>query len=384
MVKNRQVALFIAARLALNTSYRMVYPFLSAFGRGMGVDLEALSLVVTLRSFTGLVGLLVAPLADRRGRRVSMLLGLGLFTLAWLLMVIFPTFAAFCVALPLAAMGNYIFLPAMQAYLGDAVVYERRGLILAITELSWSLAFIAGVPLVGLLIAGGGWTAPFPVFAVLGGLALVLVARVLPRTPPPPQANGQMWSGFKLVLATPAARGVLLMCLLLTAANEEVNLLFGVYLENSFGLQLAALGAASAVIGIAELGGEVISGGIVDRLGKERSIFAGIVANGLAALALPWLGASLEGALLGLFLFYITSEYTYVCVLPLISEILPGARATLMAANVGAFSIGRTLGAFLAPQAYAFGFGANAALALGLNLLALGMLVYVSRKKTVG
>jgi len=384
MVKNRQVVLFIAARLALNTSYRMIYPFLSAFGRGMGVDLEALSLVVTLRSFAGLVGLMVAPLADRRGRRASMLLGLGLFTLAWLLMVFFPTFAAFCVALPLAAMGNYIFLPAMQAYLGDAVVYERRGFILAVTELSWSLAFIAGVPLVGLLIAGDGWTAPFPLFAGCGALALVLVARAMPRTPPPQQAHGQIWSGLKQVLASPAARGVLLMSLLLTAANEEVNLLFGVYLENSFGLQLAALGAASAVIGIAELGGEVISGGIVDRLGKERSIVVGIVANGLAALALPWLGASLEGALLGLFLFYITSEYTYVCALPLISEILPGARATLMAANVGAFSIGRTVGAFLAPQAYTFGFGANAALAMGLNLMALGALVYTTRKRTTG
>jgi len=41
-----------------------------------------------------------------------------------------------------------------------------------------------------------------------------------------------------------------------TAANEQVNLVFGVWLQDSFGLKIAALGAASAVIGISEMSAE--------------------------------------------------------------------------------------------------------------------------------
>ena len=58
--------------------------------------------------------------------------------------------------------------------------YKRRGRVLAITELSWSLSFIVGVPLMGLLIARYGWTAPFPVLTLLGLLAFGVLAWMLP------------------------------------------------------------------------------------------------------------------------------------------------------------------------------------------------------------
>ena len=76
-----QVGLFTLIRVGLNSAYRMVYPFLTAFARGLGVDVETFSLVLTGRSLLGLAAPFLAPLADRRGRKVSMLLGLGLYTL---------------------------------------------------------------------------------------------------------------------------------------------------------------------------------------------------------------------------------------------------------------------------------------------------------------
>ena len=51
--------------------------------------------------------------------------------------------------------------------------------------------------------------------------------------------------------------------------------IFGVWLEDSFDLQIAALGAASAVIGLSELGGEGLVAAFVDRLGKPRAIGLG-------------------------------------------------------------------------------------------------------------
>ena len=126
-----------------------------------------------------------------------------------------------------------------------------------------------------------------------------------------------------------------------TVANEIVNLVFGVWLEDSFGLQIAALSASAAVIGISELGGEGLVALFYDKLGKERAVGFGLAANSVAALLLPLLGQTTFGALLGLFLFYITFEFTLVSVIPMMTEIMPSARATLMSFNVAALSLGR-------------------------------------------
>ncbi|TLN09803.1 MFS transporter, partial [bacterium] len=271
-----QVGLFTLARVMINSGYRMVYPFLSVFARGLGVDVETFSLVLTGRSLMGLLSPLLAPLADRRGRKVSLLLGLGIYTLGAGIVVLWPSLTTFVLALLLTTLGNIVFLPAMQAYLGDRIPYARRGRVLAITELSWSLAFIAGVPLLGWLLAGQGWPAPFALLAGLGVLFLVLIAFFVPNGRPQVQqdASGAVLrpDGLRQVLAIPAVLAALVMSFTFTTANELVNLMFGVWLEDSFHLQLEALAASAAVLGLAELGGESLTVALVDRLGKRRSV----------------------------------------------------------------------------------------------------------------
>jgi predicted MFS family arabinose efflux permease len=350
-----QVLAFTATRVVLNTMHRMVYPFLPVFGRGLGVDLAALSLALTFRSTAGAFGPFLASVADSRGRKAGMLFGLLLYLAGVSLVVFWPVYPAFLLALILTMLGKYVFDPSMQAYLGDRVSYRRRGLVLAVTEVGWSLSFIAGVPLMGLLIARGGWMAPFPLLALLGLLAIVMLSWLLPRDPAPLAGRPGLMANFRSLLTYAPALAGLAMGLSFSAANEVVNLVFGVWMEDSFGLKIAALGAASAVIGLSELGGESLAAGLVDRLGKTRAVGSGLVLNGLAALALPFLGLNLAGAVAGLFLFYITFEFTLVCSIPLMTEILPAARATLMAANSAGLSLGRALGALLAPSLYGLG-----------------------------
>jgi MFS transporter, DHA1 family, inner membrane transport protein len=374
-----QVAAFTATRIVLNTMHRMVYPFLPAFSRSLGVDIEALSLAVTVRSLGGALGPVLASVSDSRGRKAGMLFGLLLFVLGVGLVWIWPAYPAFLVALMLAMLGKYVFDPAMQAYLGDRISYERRGRVLAITELGWSLSFILGVPAAGLLIARRGWAAPFPFLALLGLVAFGVLAWSLPPDPERHAGQPNLWANLRRVAAHPAALTGLAMGLLLSSANEVVNLVFGVWLEDSFGLQVAALGAASAVIGLSELGGETLTAAITDRLGKPLAVGLGLGLNSLTALALPFLGSSLAGALVGLFLFYITFEYTLVSSIPLMTEVLPSARATLMAANAAGLSLGRAVGALMSTPLYLYGKNLPglpdvlpvALASIGFNLLAL-------------
>jgi predicted MFS family arabinose efflux permease len=330
----------------------MVYPFLPAFGRGLGVDLPALSLVLTLRGLAGTFGPFLASIADSRGRKTGMLFGLLLFAGGLTLVVFWPTYTGFLFALILSTLGKYVFDPAMQAYVGDRVDYQRRGLVLATTELGWSLSFILGMPLVAFLIARQGWLAPFPLLALLGVFSFGLLYWWLPKDPKPDTGRPNLLQNIRRTLTYGPALAGLSMGLLASAANEVVNLVFGVWMEDSFGLKIAALGAVAAVIGFSELGGESLAGGFTDRLGKTRAVGLGLLLNNLAALALPFLGRNVPGALLGLFLFYITFEFTLVSSIPLMTEILPTSRATLMAANVAGLSLGRALGALLVPLLY--------------------------------
>ena len=357
--------------MVANTAHRMVYPFLPVFGRGLGMELSSLSLALTARGLVGVFGPFLASIADSRGRKTGMLFGLALFSTGVFLVVIYPTFPVFVLALIFTMLSKYTFDPAMQAYLGDRIAYRRRGLALAVTELGWSFSFILGVPVVGFLIARGGWMAPFPLLSLLGVISLVVLAWMLPRDAVAVTTRPNLWSNLRSVFTYRTAVAGLLVGLFISMANEVVNLVFGVWMENSFGLRITALGAASAVIGFSELGGETLVGALVDRLGKVRAVGMGLVLNCLAAFALPVLGTNVIGALVGLFFFYLSFEFTLVSTLPLMTEVLPSSRATLMAVNVASHSLGRAAGAFVGPSIYGIGFFASVTAAFVLNLFAL-------------
>ena len=108
-------------------------------------------------------------------------------------------------------------------------------------------------------------------------------------------------------------------------ANQLVNVVFGVWLNQSYGLQIVALGSASAVIGFAELIGEGGVSLISDGLTKRKAVFIGIIGCIISSLILPFLGRTIWGAYIGLFLFYLTFEFTIVSGIPMMTGILPSA-----------------------------------------------------------
>jgi predicted MFS family arabinose efflux permease len=130
------------------------------------------------------------------------------------------------------------------------------------------------------------------------------------------------------------------------------------------------------VIGFSELSGEGLVAGLVDRLGKRRAVMLGLALNAGASLALPVLGRTLAGGLVGLFLLYLTFEFSVVSAIPMMTELVPDARATMMAGNAAAFSGGRALGALLGPILYGYGLMVNGVTAAGLDLVAVALLLF--------
>ncbi len=79
-------------------------------------------------------------------------------------------------------------------------------------------------------------------------------------------------------------------------------------------------------------------------------------------------------------MFYLSFEVVVISALPLMSEIMPNSRATMMALFIAALSIGRALGDLAAPPLYKGGILVNGAVSLLFNLLALFLLTRIKFK----
>jgi predicted MFS family arabinose efflux permease len=88
-------------------------------------------------------------------------------------------------------------------------------------------------------------------------------------------------------------------------------------------------------------------------------------------LMLPLMQSNLTGALVALFLFYISFEFLIVSSIPLMTEVMPKARATMMSGFFTTASIGRAAASVVVSPLYSFGFGAAVFVAVAFNLLSM-------------
>jgi predicted MFS family arabinose efflux permease len=151
----------LPARLLLNAQGRIVYPFLPAISRGLGLPFETTALLLAIRGLIGATSPAFGYLSDRIGRKTLMLAGLVTMIVGATLLALGQTFAAALFAFALLGFAKAAYDPAMQAYVADAVPYEKRGRALGTIEYSWAGSWLFGVPVAGFLIARRSWRTPF-------------------------------------------------------------------------------------------------------------------------------------------------------------------------------------------------------------------------------
>ncbi len=366
-----RIAGAMLGRLVINTVRRFVYPFAPVIGRELAVPLTAITAMVAACQFAPLVGLVSGPLADRWGYRRMMIIGLGLVALGMSAAGIWPTFPVLVVAVVLSSFGKTIFDPAIQAYAGARVDYARRGRVIGLLEFPWAGAALIGIPIVGLLIQHAGWSMALLSLAMAATvcIALILWGFEADRAMTTGRRSGISW---KPLAARPAARGMLGFAFFASAANDALFIVFGVWLESSFGMNLAALGLSTVVIGTAELIGEAMTAFTADRTGLKRSATIGLVMCMFAYGLLPVWGTGLTGALVGLFCVFVSFEFTIVNCLTLATELVPGHRATMLSGFYVVAGFGRVCGSLLGvPLWRAGGITAVGGCATVLTLLAL-------------
>lgn len=366
-----QVAVITLFRGVANTVFRMVYPLLPVLARGVGVEIGAMALIVTGMSLLGLSAPFTALISERYGKRVTMMIGLVFNGLGLMVVFLVPGYLGLALALWSATLAKFAYDPASHAYVGDRVDYAQRGRVMGLMELSWSGAFIMGVPIATWLIAQGNWRTPFAVFGLLSIVGAVFLFLIVDADVPAQRTRTNFWGSLHTAVNTRMAVAGLVLGFGISAANQLVAVVFGVWIEEAFGVALAALAAAALVIGSSELLGEGVVAAFADRIGKRRLVALGIAFNIAAALLLPFTGVTLTVALIGLFLFYLSFEVALVATLPLATAISAGDRAVYLTVLVAAITLGRALMTPLAPLLFSYGLIANTVLAVLMNVTAL-------------
>ncbi|AKT39634.1 Bcr/CflA family multidrug efflux MFS transporter [Chondromyces crocatus] len=181
-----RLALILGALSALGPlTIDMYLPSFPALARSLGVNIAAVQLTLA----TYLAGLAVGqlaygPLADRFGRRLPLLAGLGLYIAASLVCAVTTNLPALATARFIQALGGCSGMVISRTVVRDH--FDERGS----ARLYSSLMLVMGVapilaPLLGsqvLLVAS--WRAIFLALALAGTAALFLIALTLPESLP--------------------------------------------------------------------------------------------------------------------------------------------------------------------------------------------------------
>jgi len=353
---NRSLALSIAAiifgRLVINITKRFPYPFVSAIATNFGVSAANIQNVIALNNGTGLLSPIFGTISERYGRKPVMLVMLGMMSIMSFVGAVFADYGVFVVVMFAFGIGKIIYDPTFQAYLGDVIPFHRRARVMGIAELSWAFSLVIAAPVVGFLLDAANLQAVFIFLTVCLALGTIAVAVFVESDGKSKDERKSIkvinpLTAFQVIRQHPPAVFALIFAICLTMSHEIFFINYGLWMEESFDLVLTALGTVTIVIAIAEIVGEFIVITIADRIGTKLTCISGMLVAAISFAIIPNLTFSLPVALFGIFVMFIGIETAIVASLPLLTEILPDARAIMMSANMGAHSLGRVIGAFV-------------------------------------
>jgi DHA1 family bicyclomycin/chloramphenicol resistance-like MFS transporter len=267
------------------------------------------SVEITLASwFVGLaVGQLVqGTLADRFGRRLPLIAGTAVYTLASLGCALASDMTALAAWRCVAAFGG-----AASAVIPRAMVRDLADGLAAARLMSRLMLVMGAAPILaptlgGLLLGAGGWRAIFWVSAAYGALSCLLAWALLPETLPPAQRVRR--SAVNLLRdfgQIGRERGFLTNALMGAAAMFSVFAFISgapaVYIEH-FGVPPERFGLLFAVSATGFIAASQLNPALLRRLGPRRVPAYALRVSGAAVLVLAVAAFSGAGGLMGVFI----------------------------------------------------------------------------------
>jgi len=184
-----------ASAFAIGTTEFVVMGLLQQMAADLGVSIPAAGLLVSGYAMGVVIGgPLLAMATAKLPRKTVLLVLMGLFVFGNVLCALAPSYGVLMVARVITSLAHGSFFGAGAVVAGHIAAPGRKTQAIALMFAGLTVANILGVPMGTLLGQAAGWRATFWAVSVLGVIALLVMARYVPRldTMAPPRLRQEL------------------------------------------------------------------------------------------------------------------------------------------------------------------------------------------------
>lgn len=343
------LALTLSA-FAIGTTEFVIVGLVPTIAQDLSVSLPSAGLLVSLYALGVAIGApVLTALTGRWSRKHVLLSVMTLFVIGNVLAWMAPSYGSLITARILTGLAHGVFFSIGSTIATGLVSKDKEASAIAIMFTGLTVALVTGVPLGTWIGQNFGWRATFMVVAVLGFIALIGSALLIPKNlkQSAPARISQQLS----VLTQPRLLLVYAMTTVGYGGTFTAFTYLAPILQQVSGFDASAVGLIMLVYGVSVAFGNIWGGRLADRLGPIKAlsyIFAALAAvllvftftasNSVAAVLtiLVW-GAFAFGNVPGL----------QVYVVQLAEKYTPNAVDVASGLNIAAFNVGIALGSIL-------------------------------------
>lgn len=351
--KNEDVTIPLAlwaltlSAFAIGTTEFVIVGLVSTIANDLGVSLPSAGLLVSLYAVGVAIGApVLTALTGRWNRKIVLISLMGLFVLGNLLAWQAPSYETLIITRILTGLAHGVFFSIGSMIATSLVSKDKEASAIAIMFTGLTVALVTGVPLGTWIGQHFGWRATFLVVSVLGLIALIGSAILVPKN-----LKQSIPATFKeqlQVIVKPRLLLVYLMTILGYGGTFTAFTYLAPILEQQTGFAPSAIGLIMLVYGVSVAVGNIWGGKLADKRGPISALSIIFSALTIILLAFTFTMESKVAAVLtiliwGAFAFgNVPGLQLYV--VKQAKKHTPNAVDVASGLNIAAFNIGIALG----------------------------------------
>jgi DHA1 family inner membrane transport protein len=355
MALPRSILALSAGCFGIGTTEFVVMGLLPDVARDLGVDIPQAGLLVTGYAVGVIIGAPILAILTARLPRKGALLGLmGVFMLGNIFCAVAPTYELMMAARVFTAFAHAAFMGIGAVVAADLAPKHQRAQAMALTMAGLTVANVLGVPGGTAFGQAFGWRFTFVAVAIIGGIAAIAVALMVPRLPIVNRAHSMI--GEFRILKRPQVLIGMGMSALSAAAMFSVYTYIRPLLTDVTGIAATSVTYVLVVFGLGLTFGNLVGGRLADwkLMPSLIALFFGIA----GLLALFTVTVSTPATAIATLIIWGIAGFAVVAPLQMhvVAE-AKGAPNLVSVLNHAGFNIGCASGAFLGGVPIAQGWG---------------------------
>lgn len=350
---NNTLKLFMLAMVLANIAANMYGILLPLYLKDLGANIIQVGLFFTLSRIIPLaLQILGGWISDTLGRLRSIAMGSIAGVLAYIGLILAPTWQWVLVSEGLGAMTRSLVGPSFGAFIAEQSSEKNRARVYGITETIFMLTIVLGPPLGGWLVGAYGFKFMLLCSGSLYTIATMIrigMARFAARekeAKPEKLSMVSLRTNLRGVAALVLAGGVVTW-ILITDGVRDIAFsmsftLMPLYLQDIGGLTIIQIGLLESVFGIFNMITTIPAGWLADKKGERVAIVLGFLLDSTALMVLlqvdSFIGYAFAWALFGLGVGLMSPAYQSL-ISKAVPEKLRGTAFGFLHSSLGLFSL---------------------------------------------